>query len=242
MTKQQTFFSLTLLLLLLHATKITSQSPAASPTKPPAPAPKASPVIPVNSPPPPPSAQSPAMVQPIVTKGPLNIIKVLNKAGNFAFFIRLIKSTQEDLQLFSQLNSSRDGVTIFAPTNGAFSAFIKSGTLNSLSDQQKRELVHNPIRTLAGSGARFPLNVITSDSSVNITTGLTNTTVDNVLLPLDIFAPKPPAPAPAPLKKKSEGAKSPDVPKVTTSGAESCVVHKNLVIFGVGIVAAIFCL
>ncbi|KAJ6748775.1 FASCICLIN-LIKE ARABINOGALACTAN PROTEIN [Salix purpurea] len=187
---------------------------------------------------PPPAATStaqaspPVMVPVQVSKGPVNVIKILQKAGGFAVFIRLIKSTQEDIQVFSQLNDSRDGVTIFAPTDGAFSAIIKSG-----------------------SGSRFALDVITTENMVNVTSGLTNTSVsaivytdsqlaiyqvDKVLLPLDIFAPKSLAPAPSPPKpKKDDGAETPVVPE-DISGAVSCAMLNSLVIFGAGMAAAVF--
>jgi hypothetical protein len=115
------------------------------------------------------------------------------------------------------------------------------------------QTVSNPITTLAGSGNRFALNVITTENTVNVTTRLTNTSVsaivytdsqlaiyqvDKVLLPLDIFAPKPLAPAPAPPKpKKDDGAESPMVPE-DTSGSVICMVHNTLLMFGVGLVAA----
>ncbi|KAJ9188876.1 hypothetical protein P3X46_000232 [Hevea brasiliensis] len=268
--KEQSLFSFSLLLLFLHCSKILAQSPAAAPA--PAKAPAATP------PPPPPAAAAPApaLVPVMPSKGPLNVVKVLQKAGHFNFFVRLIKTTQEDIQLFSQLNDSSDGVTIFAPTDGAFSSIIKSGTLNSLSDQEKIELVQfhiiprflstsqfqtvsNPLKTLSGSGNRYALNVTTTENLVNISTGLTNTSVsaivytdgkvaiyqvDKVLLPLDLFAPKPPAPAPAPPKaKKDGGAESPVVPKDISGAVLSCIVHDNLVILGViGVVGAIFSL
>ena len=262
--KQLISFSFSLVLLFLHCTQTLSQPPNAAPAKAPAAATA-----------PPPAATSaqaspPVMVPVQVSKGPVNVIKILQKAGHFAFFTRLIKSTQEDIQLFSQLNDSRDGVTVFAPTDGAFSTIIKSGVLNSLTDHQKIELVQfhiiprilttanfqtvsNPITTLAGSGNRFALNVITTENTVNVTTRLTNTSVsaivytdsqlaiyqvDKVLLPLDIFAPKPLAPAPAPPKpKKDDGAENPMVPE-DTSGSVICMVHNTLLMFGVGLVAA----
>ncbi|WCJ41049.1 FASCICLIN-like arabinogalactan-protein 12 [Euphorbia peplus] len=263
------FLSLSFLLItFLNFTNIQAQSPAAAPTKPKAPSPKH-----VPSPPPPAAtAPAPAMVPIQPSKGPLNVVKVLQKASHFQFFVRLIKSTQEDIQLFSQLNDSSDGVTIFAPTDGAFSSIIKSGTLNSLSDQEKIKLVQfhiipkflstsqfqyvsNPLKTLAGAGARLALNVTTSDSLVNVTTGLTRTyvsgvvytdgkvaiyQVDKVLLPMDLFAPKPPAPAPAPAKpKKEEGSEEAASPVMAkdTSGA---VRKDDLVILSViGMMGAI---
>lgn len=269
--KQLLFFSkISYILLFLHFTQTFSQSPTAAPAHAPAKAPPAPPPASTSA-----QAQPPVMVPVQVSKGPVNVIKILQKAGHFTFFSRLIKTTQEDIQVFSQLNDSRDGVTLFAPTDGAFSAIIKSGTLNSLTDHEKIELVQfhiiprilttanfqtvsNPITTLAGSGSRFALNVITTENLVNVTTGLTNTTisgivyidsqlaiyqVDKVLLPFDLFAPKPPAPAPAPPKpKKDEGAESPVVPK-DISGAVSCTVLIDaLVLFGVGVASAIFSL
>ncbi|KDP44078.1 hypothetical protein JCGZ_05545 [Jatropha curcas] len=278
--KQQTLFSFSLVLLCFYCTKTLAQSPAAAPapaTKPPATKPPAK-AKPSPPPPTPPAATAPAPalvpVQP--SKGPLNVVKVLQKAGHFTFFVRLIKTTQEDIQLFSQLNASTDGVTIFAPYDAAFSSIIKSGTLNSLSDQEKRELVQfhiiprflstsqfqtvsNPLKSLAGASSRLALNVTTSDNLVNVSTGLTKTyvsaivytdgkvaiyQVDKVLLPIDLFAPKPPAPAPAPTKATKEdstAAESPVVPKDNTSGAMKFIVHDSLVILGViGMASAIF--
>ncbi|KAJ6748776.1 hypothetical protein OIU79_029790 [Salix purpurea] len=234
-------FLFSAILLFLHCNQTLSQSPTAAPAKAPAAASAPPPAATSTA-----QASPPVMVPVQVSKGPVNVIKILQKAGGFAVFIRLIKSTQEDIQVFSQLNDSRDGVTIFAPTDGAFSAIIKSGVLNSLSDHQKIELVQfhiipkilttanfqtvsNPITTLAGSGSRFALDVITTENMV-----------DKVLLPLDIFAPKSLAPAPSPPKpKKDDGADTPVVPK-DISGAVSCVMLNTMLISGVIIVAAAF--
>ncbi|XP_010520362.1 PREDICTED: fasciclin-like arabinogalactan protein 12 [Tarenaya hassleriana] len=178
--------------------------------------------------------------------GPTNVTKILEKAGQFTVFIRLLKATGVASQLYGQLNNSDNGITIFAPSDSAFSA-LKSGTLNSLTDEQQTELVQfhviptfisssnfqtvsNPLRTQAGDSAdgHFPLNVTTNGSSVNLTSGLTNTSVsgnvysdaqlaiyqiDQVLRPQQVFDPRPPAPSPAPSvvkSKKKSHANSPD--------------------------------
>ncbi|VVB16735.1 unnamed protein product [Arabis nemorensis] len=169
--------------------------------------------------------------------GPTNVTKILEKAGQFTVFIRLLKATGVANQLYGQLNNSDNGITIFAPSDSSFSG-LKAGTLNSLTDEQQVELVQfhviptyvsssnfqtisNPLRTQAGDSAdgHFPLNVTTSGNTVNITTGVTNTTVsgnvysdgqlavyqiDKVLLPQQVFDPRPPAPAPAPSVSKSK--------------------------------------
>ncbi|XP_021751602.1 fasciclin-like arabinogalactan protein 11 [Chenopodium quinoa] len=129
--------------------------------------------------------------------GPTNVTAILSKAGQFTMFVKLLESTQEADQINNQLNNSNSGLTIFAPPDNAFSS-LKSGLLNSLSDQQKVQLVQfhilsdyvaqsefqtasNPLRTQAGNSndGEYPLNVTTSGNQVNITTGVVNTTVSN---------------------------------------------------------------
>ncbi|GFZ20471.1 FASCICLIN-like arabinogalactan-protein 12 [Actinidia rufa] len=142
-------------------------------------------------------AQTPA--QPPAPSGPPNITRILEKAGQFVIFLRLMGTTQEANQLNNQLNNSNNGMTIFAPSDSAFSS-LQAGTLNSLSDEQKVELVQfhvvptflstsqfqtvsNPLRTQAGDNreGQFPLNVTTSGNQVNISTGVVNTTVVNTI-------------------------------------------------------------
>ncbi|GMN24676.1 hypothetical protein TIFTF001_000666 [Ficus carica] len=157
---------------------------------------------------------------------PTNVTKILEKAGGFSVFIRLLKSTSVGIQIENQLNVS-NSLTIFAPTNGGFSA-LKPGTLNSLSTEQKVELVQyhilpsyislenfqtlsNPVRTQASNTHDYPLNITVEGSWVNISTGIVNATisatiyednqlavykVDKVLLPLSLFSSRPKSPAP----------------------------------------------
>ncbi|KAL4591506.1 hypothetical protein LXL04_004474 [Taraxacum kok-saghyz] len=196
-------------------------------------------------------AQAPAPAP----SGPTNITKILEKAGQFTTLMRLFKLTQVGDQINTQLNNSNQGMTVFAPTDNAFSA-LKTGTLNSLSDQQKVQLlqfhvlpqyltttqfqtISNPLRTQAGDSAsdKFPLNITSSGSQVNVTTGVMDTTVSNtlytdgslavyqvdkVLLPMGMFGPQSPAPAPAPGKKKKSGADD-DTPATddSTAGADA---------------------
>ncbi|KAE8678879.1 Fasciclin-like arabinogalactan protein 11 [Hibiscus syriacus] len=203
-----------------------------------------------------------------------NVTKILEKAGQFTIFIGLMKSTRVSNQLPDQLKDSNNGITILAPSNDAFST-LKSGTLNSLSDEQKVKLVQfhivptyisssqfqtisNPVRTQAGDSGdgNFPLNVTTDGNSVNLTSGLTNTSVsatvftdgqvavyqiDKVLQPSQIFDPRPPAPAPAPenTKKKREidMADSPDDDSTTDkSKAVRFTVEKNVGLLGISVI------
>ncbi|KAJ6922977.1 hypothetical protein NC652_016584 [Populus alba x Populus x berolinensis] len=168
-----------------------------------------------------------------------------------------MKSTQEADQINTQLNNSNQGLTVFAPPDNAF-ANLKAGALNSLSDQQKVQLVQfhiipnflsmssfqtvsNPLRTQAGNSA--------DGNQVNITTGVNTATVantiftdgqlvvyqvDQVLLPLDLFGTAA-APAPAPSKPdKDVPAKAPAGSKedasADASGATIATVSVSVVL------------
>ncbi|CAM0879634.1 unnamed protein product [Alopecurus aequalis] len=166
-------------LLLSVAITASAQGPAVAPTAPATPTPAA----------------------PAPAAGTTNITGVLAKAGQFNTFIRLLRSTGVAAQIDSQLNSSSgNGLTVFAPTDNAFTS-LAAGTLNSLSDSQKNSLVQyhvlstavsmsqfdtvsNPLRTQAGSSSpgEYPLNVTsTGGQNVNISTGVVNATVENTL-------------------------------------------------------------
>ncbi|WVZ05734.1 hypothetical protein V8G54_019080 [Vigna mungo] len=131
--------------------------------------------------------------------GPTNITQVLEKAGQFTTFIKLLKATQTADRLNSQLNNSNQGLTLFAPTDNAFSS-LKAGTLNSINSQDQMQLVQfhilptlysisqfqtasNPLHTQAGNSddGEYPLNVTTSGNQVNLTTGVVDTTVSNTI-------------------------------------------------------------
>ncbi|KAK4286461.1 hypothetical protein QN277_003015 [Acacia crassicarpa] len=216
--KQASFsFLLFLLISSFYSTTTLAQAPAASPKSPAKPSPSV-PSLPQS-----PSSDS-------SDSSSDDIIRILRKAKSFSVLIRLLKTTQLINQINSELITTKSGgLTIFAPADSAFSQ-LKAGFLNSLDDNQKIELLQfhvlpnyvsssnfdsltNPVRTLAGDNpTRLQFNVTAYGNSVNISTGVTNTTVtgvvysdkqlaiyqvDKVLLPLDFFQPKPPAPAPA---------------------------------------------
>ena len=141
-----------------------------------------------------------------------------------------------DAEINTRLKKSNQGVTIFAPTDTAFSD-LQTGTLNTFTDQQKTELarfhivpsfismsqfetVSNPVHTaIDGNTVGFPLNVVGNGTHVNMTTGVVNTTVDSVVysdgqlavykIPQVLLSQgilRPQAPAPAPLPPKVKKA------------------------------------
>ncbi|XP_042474891.1 fasciclin-like arabinogalactan protein 12 [Macadamia integrifolia] len=245
------------LLLLRIFTLLFTTTLAQSPTT--SPAPKSptiisAPLSPTISPAP----QSPTIIpapQPPPTvptlSGPTNITAILEKAGQFNIFIRLLKGTGIGDQINSALNKSQ-GLTLFGPPDGAF-AKLPSGTINSYTDQQQIELVQfhllptyvplkmfqtlsNPVLTQAGNnyGGQYQLNVTTSGQNVSMTSGIVNATVTSTIYTdgqLAVYQVDKvllplqfyvlPPPAPAPSKPK----KSP----LTSAPSISTVVPSNAV-------------
>lgn len=218
------------------------------------------------------AVESPA---PSPSSAPTDIIRILKKAGGFTTLIRLLQTTQVATQINAQLLNSNNGLTLFAPNDNSFST-LKPGFLNSLNDQQKNELIQfhelpsfvslsnfdtlsNPVRTQAGDDPeRLALNITSSGTQVNLTTGVVNATVggsvfsdhqlaiyqvDKVLLPKDFFIPKSPPPAPAPEKSKDSKKKSAEGPASADDSDKSSAMSlkdKNgmMFIFAVATVVA----
>ncbi|XP_057979556.1 fasciclin-like arabinogalactan protein 12 [Malania oleifera] len=127
------------------------------------------------------------------------------------------------------------------------------------------EAASNPLHTQAGDTANgeYPLNVTTAGNQITLMTGLVNTKVtktvytdgqlavyqvDDVLLPIRIFAPLPPAPAPS--KHKKAAAEGPSTPlsssdsttggtSVVPSGAVALIWHSFVWFGGIVIVAVV---
>ncbi|KAF8396589.1 hypothetical protein HHK36_018229 [Tetracentron sinense] len=271
---KQLFLSFSaLLVFLLHFTTTLAQAPAKSPAQ--AQAPAQAPAVVLS----PPAPLSPALSPPVVLSpalspvqvppapsGKTNITTILGKAGKFSTLIWLLGNTQVGDRINLQLNKGNKALTLFAPTDDAFSS-LKSGLLNSLSDQQRVQLmlfhvlssfislsqfkaVSNPLHTQAGDNDKgnFPLNVTTTDSQVNISTGIVTAAivktiyidsqlgvyeVDRVLLPLAIFNHKSSVLAPS----SPDTATPSTVPLVEASSATGLIRHAALS-FGVAAIAA----
>ncbi|XP_021888587.1 fasciclin-like arabinogalactan protein 13 [Carica papaya] len=140
--------------------------------------------------------------------GPVNLTGILEKAGQFTTFIMLLNTTQVDSQIRNQLNSSTEGMTVFAPTDNAFRN-LKAGTINNLDTQKKVQLVlyhvlpkfyslsdlllvSNPVRTQATGqdGGVFGLNFTGQGNQVNVSTGIVETQINNALrqqFPLAVY-------------------------------------------------------
>lgn len=203
---------------------------------------------------------SPPSSVPLVASGPtgsVEITSVLKKARKFSTFIGLLKSTQMDSEINTRLKKSNQGVTIFAPTDTAFSD-LQTGTLNTFTDLQKTELarfhtvpsfismsqfetVSNPVQTAVdGNTVGFPLNVVGNGTHVNMTTGVVNTTVDSVVysdgqlavyeIPQVLLSQgilRPQAQAPAPAPLSSKPKKATPLSSLAPSTPTAVSVHPS---------------
>ncbi|GMN24695.1 hypothetical protein TIFTF001_000670 [Ficus carica] len=200
MTTKQALISSFLIVLLCHSCATTlGLSPAKTPSKAPAEAP-AKPAQPPASPETtasaPPLSDVP-IVQSPPHKGrsriPTDVAGILEKVGGFSVFIRLLRSTEVLTQVENQLSAS-NSLTILAPTNDAFGSTLKPGTLNTLTNEQKIQLIQyhvlptfisldkfqtlsDPVRTQAANTYEYPMNITSEGNWVNISTGIVNASI-----------------------------------------------------------------
>lgn len=152
-------------------------------------------------------AQTPSAPAP-GPSGPINITGILERGGQYNTFIQFLRETQVGNQINNQVNTSTEGMTVFAPTDNAFTN-LPAGTLNRLTNQQQVQLVQyhvlpryyslstlltvsNPVRTQASGqdGGVFGLNFTGQGSQVNVSTGMVETFVNNALrqsFPLAVY-------------------------------------------------------
>lgn len=143
-------------------------------------------------------AQSPTAPAPAPT-GPIDIFAILKKAGQYNTFIKFLNETQVGMQINNQVNNSNQGMTVFAPSDNAFTN-LPGGTLNKLNDQQKVQLIQyhilpkfysfddlqtvsNPVRTQATGqkGEPFGLNFTGQNNQVNVSSGAVETNIYNAI-------------------------------------------------------------
>ncbi|CAI8592565.1 unnamed protein product [Vicia faba] len=139
--------------------------------------------------------------------GPINITGIFDQGSQYTFLIRLLNETQQLTQIQSQLNSTSQGFTIFAPTDNAFQN-LPSGTINNLSDDKKVQLilyhvtpkyyslsdfqtVSNPVRTQASDkSGPWGLYFTSQGNQVNVSSGVVTEPINNALrqkFPLAVY-------------------------------------------------------
>ncbi|KAG5233293.1 fasciclin arabinogalactan protein [Salix suchowensis] len=183
-------------------------------------------------------AQTPAAPAP-TPSGPVNFTAVLEKGGQFVTLIRLLNKTQTLNQIDNQLNSSSEGMTVFAPTDNAFNN-LKAGALNDLSQQEQA----------SGPDGVWGLNFTGQSNQVNVSTGLVLVQINNalrqdfplavypvdkVLLPEALFGVKPPSASPPAPSSKSNATEAAAGPTTDNNAAGGRNVALGLVV-GLGLV------
>nr|XP_023919548.1 fasciclin-like arabinogalactan protein 12 [Quercus suber] len=256
MAKQALFFLSLLLVFLFHCTTTLGQ-PAQAPTLPAV-------ASPANAPAPP----GPPDVIKILQKvgGFTILIRLLKSTGVADQLKGQLNDSSIRFTLFAPNDNSFSNLkagTLNSLSNEEKVRLIQFHILPTYYTLENFQTVSNPVRTQAGDNkpGDYPLNVTSVGSQVNISTGLVNASVsgtlysnfqlaiyqvDKVLLPLDLFVPKPPSPAPAPAPtkpkaKKTTAAASPKTSTTSTavdSGAVSIAKHGVLVSIGVAIFIA----
>lgn len=148
---------------------------------------------------------------PAPAPSPVNITQIIENAGQFATFLSLLTATNVEELFQSQANKTTTGITIFAPTDKAFSS-LQAGIISKLTAQQKIILLEfhalsafyplsalqqatDPVTpTLATDNAgvgKYTVNVTNQQGTVVISTGLTNAALISTLyntVPCGVFA------------------------------------------------------
>ncbi|XP_074584621.1 fasciclin-like arabinogalactan protein 7 [Curcuma longa] len=160
-------FCATALLVSLISSSATAQSPPA-PFLPPSPAP----------------APAPHFV---------NLTDLLSVAGPFNAFLNYLLQTQVIDTFQNQANDTKQGITLFVPSNAAFASLERSDLGNLTQDQLKSLLLYhafpkyysfsdftnlsnsNPVSTMAGG--QYTLNVTDSSGLIHVASSWSNTKI-----------------------------------------------------------------
>ncbi|KAF8008202.1 hypothetical protein BT93_K2006 [Corymbia citriodora subsp. variegata] len=143
----------------------------------------------------PPSSLVPA---PAPSPDLVNLTHLLTVAGSYHTFLGYLQSTKVIDSFQAQANNSKDGITIFAPTDQAFSS-LKQPSLSNLTQDQLKSLClfhallryyslsdfknlsqSNPVSTYAGG--QYTLNFTDLSGDVHVNSGWTNTKISSSVL------------------------------------------------------------
>lgn len=124
-----------------------------------------------------------------------NLTQLLSVAGPFNTLLSLLEASELLTTLQSQANNTEQGLTIFAPSDPAFSSLSKK-TMANLTAQQKKAflLAHcipkfytladfqnfsNPANTMAtgDNGGKYNLNITSKNGAVSVSSGYVNTPI-----------------------------------------------------------------
>lgn len=125
----------------------------------------------------------------------VNLTDLLSVAGPFHTFLNYLESTKVIQTFQNQANNTKQGITIFVPTDQAFSSLKKPSLTNLTDDQLKSLLLFHALPqyyTLAGfnnlsksspvstfAGGQYSLNFTDASGTVHITSGWSNTKISS---------------------------------------------------------------
>ncbi|MQM20216.1 hypothetical protein Taro_053232 [Colocasia esculenta] len=168
-----------LLLLLMASAPATAQKAPLTPSPSPSPAP----------------APAPHLV---------NLTHLLSVAGPFSTFLRYLQQTDVISTFQNQVNNTDQGITIFAPTDAAFSSLKKPSLANLTRDQLRSLLLshalpqyyslaefrnlsqRNPVTTFAGG--QYTLNFSDASGLVRVDSGWANPRISSSVISTDPVA------------------------------------------------------
>lgn len=124
-----------------------------------------------------------------------NLTQLLSVAGPFSTLLSLLEASELITTLQSQANDTEQGLTIFAPSDPAFSSLSKK-TMANLTAEQKKSLLlahcipkfytladfqnySNPANTMAtgNNGGKYNLNITSKNGAVSVSSGYVNTPI-----------------------------------------------------------------
>lgn len=149
----------------------------------------------------PPPSLAPA---PAPTPDHVNLTHLLTVAGHFQTLLKNLESTKVIDTFQDRANNSKNGITIFAPTDDAFSS-LKQPSLSNLTQDKLKSLClfhslpryysladfknlskSSPVSTSAGG--QYTLNFTDLSGDVHISSGWTNTRISSSVLSTDPVA------------------------------------------------------
>ncbi|XP_050383652.1 fasciclin-like arabinogalactan protein 7 [Argentina anserina] len=134
----------------------------------------------------------------------VNLTALLSVAGPFHTFLGLLESTKVIETFQDQANNTEEGITLFVPKDGAFTALKKPSLSNLTADQLKslvlfHALPHyysladfrnlsdmSPVATMAGG--QFTLNFTDVSGTAHLTSGWSDTKVSSAVHSTDPVA------------------------------------------------------
>jgi len=135
-----------------------------------------------------------------------NLTALLSLAGPFKTLLSLLKASDLLTALQAQANNTEQGITIFAPSDPAFSSLPKKILANLTADEKKEVLLahcipkfytltdfqnfSNPANTMAtgSNGGKYNLNVTAKGGAVTVSSGYVTTPITSAVHVTDPLA------------------------------------------------------